>query len=79
MTVMEKLCSVWIFLLSFEQELGAINYILFYIANSPPNIAYTMSSVLTVGRQDDNKQKKVAFQTTQYQTDKVFAKVCYEN
>lgn len=78
MTVMEKVCRIWIFLLSSEQELGAISSIMFYIANSPSNIAYTMSSVLTIGRQADNKQKNVAFQIMQYQTDKVLAKVFCE-
>lgn len=49
-------------------------FVMFYITNSPSNIAYTMSSVLTTGKQADNKQKEVFFQTTQYQADKVLDK-----
>ena len=61
--------------LSSEQELGTINFLMFYIKTSPSNIAYTMSSLLTNGKQADNKQKDVALQTMQYQADKVLAKI----
>lgn len=77
MTDMEKLCRIWIFL-SSEQELGAVNFVMFYVKNSPSNIVYTMSSLLTTGKQADNKQEEVTLQTMQNQADKVLAKVCYE-
>lgn len=37
-----------------------------------------MSSLLTTGKQADNKQEEVTLQTTQNQADKVLAKVCCE-
>lgn len=74
---MESFCTVWLFLLSSEQEPRTINF-MFYIRKSP-NIVSTVSSLITVWNQAVNNQKEVALQTVHYQANNDVAKVFFEH